>query len=109
MREKAEAWKQYGNAALGELLIERLPEVASAIAAPLSQIDRIVLLNGGSDNGSGVERVTRGVTDVMMQVGTTLEALTGVDLRSLVATRKPEEQNGQSTDHAEETSQRIGS
>jgi flotillin len=84
MREKAEAWKQYGHAALGEKLIERLPEVAGAIAAPLAKIDRIVLLNGGNGEGSGVERVSRGVTDVMMQVGTTLEALTGIDLRRLL-------------------------
>lgn len=87
MRQKAEAWKQYGHAALGELLIERLPEVASAVAAPLAKIDRIVLINNGSDGSSGVERVTRGVTDVMMQVGTTLETLTGIDLRTLVADR----------------------
>jgi flotillin len=85
MHKKAEAWKQYGQAAMVESLISRMPEVAREIAAPLAKIDRIVLLNGGENGSSGVERISRGVTDVMMQVGTTLEALTGVDMRSMLA------------------------
>ena len=89
MREKAEAWRAYGSAALGELLIQRLPEVAAAVAAPLGKVERIVLVSNGSDAGSGIERITRGVTDVMAQLPAIVQTLGGVDLRALLRELSP--------------------
>ena len=41
MQAKAEAYQQYNEAAVSQMLIDRLPEMAAAIAAPLAKIDRI--------------------------------------------------------------------
>ncbi len=88
MRLKAEAWQQYSSAALGQLALEKLPEIARAVAEPLGNVERIVLVgNGGS---SGVEKVTRGVTDVIAQLPGLVETLSGVDLRGLMQQITPQ-------------------
>ncbi|MGE0787822.1 MAG: flotillin family protein [Sandaracinaceae bacterium] len=84
MQEKALAWQQYGDAALGQLLIERLPEIASAVAAPLGKIDRIVLVGGG-DGGTGVEKITGSVANVIAQLPAVVEGVSGIDLSALLA------------------------
>jgi flotillin len=85
MKQKAEAWKQYSTAALQEMLIDKLPEVAAAVAAPLQSIDRIVMINSGDD--SGVQKITKGVTDVIAQLPAVVEAATGVDIGKLLRER----------------------
>jgi flotillin len=79
MEKKAMAWQMYNQAAIIQQLIEALPEVASAIAQPLAQTDRIVVINSGGD-GAGASKVTADVTNIVAQVPATLEALTGIDL-----------------------------
>jgi flotillin len=79
MEKKALAWQKYNQAAIIQQLIEALPQVAGAIAQPLAQTDRIVIINSGGD-GAGASKVTADVTNIIAQVPATLEALTGVDL-----------------------------
>ncbi|MGC9334773.1 MAG: flotillin family protein, partial [Anaerolineae bacterium] len=79
MEKKAAAWQQYNQAAIIQQLIEALPELAEAIAQPLAQTDRIVVINSGSD-GAGASKVTADVTNIIAQMPATLEALTGIDL-----------------------------
>ena len=85
MRAKAEAYQQYNSAALSEQLIAKLPEVAAAVAAPLANVDRIVLLGG--DDGGGMGKLTQGVVDVMTKVPVMVEAATGLNLAQLVQQR----------------------
>ena len=79
MEKKAVAWQSYNQAAIIQQLIEALPEVANAIAQPLAQTDRIVVISNGSD-GAGASKITSDVTNIVAQVPATLEALTGIDL-----------------------------
>ncbi len=83
MRKKAEAWRNYNSAALADLIVGRLPEIAAAVAAPLAKIEKIVLIGDGGGT-SGVERVTRSVGEVLTQVPTVVEALSGVNLGKLL-------------------------
>ena len=54
MEKKAEAYQRYNKAAMAEMMIKVLPEIAGKIAEPLSQIDKITIIGGGSeDNGIG--------------------------------------------------------
>ncbi len=85
MEKKAAAWQQYNQAAIIQQLIEALPKVAAAIAQPLAQTDRIVIINSGGD-GAGAARVTADVTNIIAQVPATLEALTGVNLVQMLQT-----------------------
>lgn len=93
MRLRAEAFKEYGAAAILEQLIDRLPDLARAISEPLSRTDKIVMINyGGGGNGDGAgsggngmaSQITKEVTDVMTQLPPVLEALTGIDFQTLM-------------------------
>jgi len=79
MLKKAQAWQQYNQAAILQQLIEALPQVAAAIAEPLSKMERMVVISTGGE-GAGSSKVTRDIVDMVTQVPATLEAITGVDL-----------------------------
>ncbi len=86
MSRKADAWKEYGQAALVQQLFETLPQVADAVAQPLAKTERIVIIsNGGnSSEGAGASKVTRDVTDTIAQLPELIEALTGIDIISMI-------------------------
>jgi flotillin len=76
MAAKAESWKGYNEAAITDRVLEVLPELASAVSAPLAKTDKIVMI-GGNGSSSGASRITGDVTQVMAQMPAVLEALTG--------------------------------
>jgi flotillin len=83
MAKKADSWKEYNQAAVLQLLISALPEIARAVTEPLSKTDRITLVSTGGD-GTGASKVTADVAKVMAQLPEIVEALSGVDLRRLI-------------------------
>ena len=84
MDKKADAWKQYGQAAMIQQLFESLPQVADAVAQPLAKTDSIVVIsNGGGDGaGAGASKVTQDVSSTIAQLPALVQSLTGVDLIS---------------------------
>jgi flotillin len=80
MEKKALSWQMYNQAAIIQQIVEALPEIAAAVAQPLSQTERIVVINSGGDGGAGASKVTQDVTNIVAQVPATVEALTGIDL-----------------------------
>ncbi|MFC1850417.1 flotillin family protein [candidate division CSSED10-310 bacterium] len=97
MKQKAEAWRSYNDAAMIHQLVEILPQLAREISEPLSKIEKIVMVNSGSDT-SGVSKITGDVAEVLAQLPTVVESLTGVDLKKMLA-RLP--QAGQKKDSPE--------
>lgn len=83
MERKAEAYRKYSQAAMLEMTLKVLPEVAKNIATPLSQIDKITIFGG--ENGSGVGSVAANVPQAMAYAFETIEAATGVDMKKIVA------------------------
>jgi flotillin len=83
MAKKALSWKEYNQAAVAQLILQALPEIARAIAEPLSKTDSITIVNTGS-NGSGASRVTEDVATIMAQLPPIVERLAGLDIRKLV-------------------------
>jgi len=81
MKMKAEAWREYNEAAVYQMFIDVLPELARAVSEPLSKVDRITLI--GSDGG-GVSKITGEVANVLAQMPAVLESLTGVDIKKLL-------------------------
>lgn len=79
MRTKAEAWKQYGQAAVIDSLLTSLPDVAAAISQPLAQTDRIVMISG-EGGSTGASKLTGDVTKVVSQLPDLVESLTGIDI-----------------------------
>ena len=78
MSKKAEAFKEYNEAAVTQMIIEKLPEIAKNVAEPISRVEKIVVIDGGQ--GGGASKVSGYVTDIVAKLPATVEALTGVDL-----------------------------
>ncbi|EDW06798.2 flotillin-2 isoform X1 [Drosophila mojavensis] len=78
MRIKANVYKQYGDAAIMNIVLESLPKIAAEVAAPLAKTDEIVLI-GGNDN------LTNDVTRLVAQLPPSINALTGVDLSKVLS------------------------
>ncbi len=84
MAKRAEAFRTYNEAAVAQMFIEKLPEIAEAISAPLSKVEKIVMVNTGGDGGVGASKLTGEVTGIISQVPPVLEAMTGIKLHDLV-------------------------
>lgn len=81
LAKKADAYANYTQAAILQLLINNLPALASAVAQPMSKTEKIVVINSGDgSNGTGVTRVSKDVADLLTQVPTVVESLTGLNL-----------------------------
>jgi len=78
MRQKASAYKQYGDAALMSLVLDALPKVAAEVAAPLSRVDEIVMIGGGGND------TTSEVTKLLAEMPPAVKALTGVDVSKML-------------------------
>jgi flotillin len=86
MLKKAESWKKYTQAAMFEMLMEKMPALAEAIAQPLSKVDKITVINsGGDDSKLGVSKITGEVANVLAQMPEVIESLSGVDVKKLMA------------------------
>jgi flotillin len=83
MTKKAVAWGEYNEAAIVQMFVERMPELAKAIAEPLSKTERIVLISQDG-HSAGASKVTRDVTEIMAQLPAVMEALTGVKLQDVL-------------------------
>jgi flotillin len=89
MEKKAEAWRKYSEAAVLQILAPILPEIARAVAEPLSRIDRITMVNTGGAGDVGVSKVTGEVARVIAQVPPVIESLTGLKMGELLERVRP--------------------
>ena len=84
MEKKAEAYAKYNQAAITEMVIKALPEIAKNVAEPLTQIDKITIIGGGDNGGNGVNQVAGNVPLVMAKTFEAVKEATGVDLTEIV-------------------------
>jgi flotillin len=84
MKQKAESYKQYNEAAVIEMLVRILPDVAGRISEPLSKTERMVIINSGNGNGGGASKLTGDITEIISQLPPVLESLTGVRFEKLL-------------------------
>ncbi len=83
MEKKAEAYAKYNKAAVAEMMIGVLPEIAAKIAEPLKQIDKITII-GGEGGTNGVDQVAGNVPAVMAKLFESMKETTGIDLAEIV-------------------------
>ncbi|XP_033928339.1 flotillin-1 isoform X1 [Melopsittacus undulatus] len=76
---KAEAFGQYQDAAVVEMVLQRLPQAAEAVAQPLLGTRRVTLV-AGATGAVGVSRLPGEVLDVVTRLPSAIEALTGVSI-----------------------------
>ena len=84
MEKKAEAYAKYNKAAVAEMMIKVLPDIAAKIAEPLGQIDKITIIGGGEGNSNGVNQVAGNVPVVMAKVFESMKEATGIDLADII-------------------------
>jgi flotillin len=90
---KAEAWKQFNEAAKLQTVLEKLPAILEsstgifgAVAAPLGNIDKLVVIDqgGAADGNSGLARLAKSGPTVVFNLLQQLEAL-GLNLPEVLA------------------------
>lgn len=81
MNKKAEAYEKYTGAAVVEMLVKVLPDIAKNVAEPIASIDKVSIIGGNAD---GVSGVSGNVPAVMAQVFQTVQEATGVDMTEIV-------------------------
>jgi flotillin len=86
LQKKAEAWKNFNEAAVLNMIVDKMPELAQAFATQLAGIDKISIIDMGSGPGS-----SSAVTKVMSTVGGGMTAMLamlkdqfGVDVAALM-------------------------
>ncbi len=79
LAKKAEAYKLFNEAAIAQMVIEKLPDIAAAIAQPLAKTEKIVMIGD-----SGASKITKDITSIMAQLPETVKGLTGVDITNIL-------------------------
>ncbi|MDQ0413559.1 flotillin family protein [Mesobacillus stamsii] len=81
----AEAFEQFGQAAILDMIVKMLPEYAKQIAAPLGNIDKITVVDTGSSGpNGGANKVTSYATNLMSTLQESLKASSGIDVKELI-------------------------
>lgn len=83
LEKKAEAMKKYGQAAMVEMIVKALPEMAKAIAEPLSTIDKVTIIDGNGE-GSGVGSMGSYVPQVLAKTMESVKEVTGIDIADIM-------------------------
>lgn len=95
MRKKAESYADYSNAAIYQMIIDKMPELAHAISEPLSKIEKVVLV--GNDGASGASKLTGQIATILAQLPTIVQSLSGVDLQKLIQDMTTKESSQKTT------------
>ncbi|AIQ51643.1 flotillin family protein [Paenibacillus sp. FSL R7-0331] len=78
----AEAFQKFGEAAVLDIIVKMLPELAGKIAEPISAIDKLTVVDTG--NGEGAARVSNYVTQLMATAPEMLKSVSGIDVEALI-------------------------
>src|SRR6516165_434809 len=84
MKLKADSFKQYNEAAVIEMIVRVMPEVAGKVCEPLSKTEKMVIINSGNGNGGGASKLTGDVTQIVAQLPPVIESLTGIKFEKLL-------------------------
>lgn len=85
LERKADAMAKYGRAAILEMVVNTLPDMAAAIAKPLESIDKVTIIDGGGNgNGSGVGAMGGYVPAVLAKTIESVKETTGIDINEII-------------------------
>ena len=78
----AEAYKEYGQQAIMLELLKVYPEIVKNAAEPISNIDKITIIDGGE--GKGVSQVSGYTTRTLASIQESLKETLGLDVSELI-------------------------
>ncbi len=79
MRLKAEAMQLYGQAAMMEMVADKLPDIAKAVSEPLSKTEKIILFGEG-----GATSMARDTAGTMLQTFEAVRNAVGLDIPKVI-------------------------
>ena len=79
MQKKAEAMKLYGQAAMMQMIVDKLPEMAKAVSEPLSKTDKIILFGEG-----GATSMAKDTAGTMLQTFEAIKDAVGLDIPKML-------------------------
>ena len=77
---RAEAYRQFNEAAIIQTVLSQLPEIVRAAAEPMGNIDNLTVLSN-----DGASDVVKNVTRTVTEAGTTVKGLTGIDIPAMLS------------------------
>ncbi|AZN43848.1 flotillin family protein [Paenibacillus albus] len=78
----ARAFELFGEAAVLDIIVKMLPELAGKVAEPISAIDKLTVVDTG--HGEGAARISNYVTSLMATAPEMLKSVSGIDLNAFV-------------------------
>ncbi len=78
----AEAFEKFGEAAVLDIIVKMLPELAGKVAEPIKGIDKLTVVDTG--NGEGAARISNYVTSLMATAPEMLKSVSGIDVEELI-------------------------
>jgi len=78
----AQAFEKFGEAAVLDIIVKMLPDLAGRVAEPLKSIDKLTVVDTG--NGAGATRLSNYVTQLMATAPDMLKSVSGIDLEQVV-------------------------
>ena len=83
MEKRAEAYEKYGNAAMMEMIVQILPQMASEIAKSVTTIDKVTIIDSGNGE-SGVGMVSSWTPAMMAKTIDAVREATGLDIMEVM-------------------------
>ena len=82
MSKKADAWSEYGHAAMVDMTLKLIPDIMGEINRPLTwgELSSIKIVNT-CEGEVGTSKVTEDSINIASQLPTLVKALTGVDMQ----------------------------
>ena len=78
---RADAYRQFNEAAVIQTVLSMLPEIVRAAAEPMGRIDQLTVLSN-----DGASELVRNTTRTVTEASATVKGLTGIDVPSLIGT-----------------------
>ncbi len=108
---RADAYKQFNEAAIIQTVLAALPDIVRAAAEPMSKIDSLTVMSA-----DGASDLVRNATRAVVESTTAIKGLTGLDVPNLIGgalgrtvERKPGDDNGGVTESASDRISEIAS
>ncbi|AJY76431.1 flotillin family protein [Paenibacillus beijingensis] len=78
----AQAFEKFGEAAVLDIIVKMLPELAGKVAEPIKGIDKLTVVDTG--HGEGAARLSNYVTSLMATAPEMLRSVSGIDVNALM-------------------------
>ena len=105
LRKKTESWNACSQPALLQMMFDKLPDLAREMAAPISKVDKIVMIS--NDGKMGTSKITGELASMMTQLPTVVKSLSGFDLEEWVR-KLAEKGKSEKTDPPQQASSASG-